>query len=1039
MAGPFQGNDYLTLIPADKKLDPAWVRSLFERGKPNIYRGKDLETIGMPIGGLCAGQVYLGGDGKLWLWDIFNKYVEGILPRKVEYNGANIRCRDGANYVSPAKQNNPFEQGFAIQLTANGKMQTRALDHTGFSDITFQGQYPTATVTYRDSGCPVEVTLEASTPFIPLDSENSSYPATIMRHTVRNISETTVKFNIAGYMENATCINSGTPGDTVHRNRIVKSGDVTILNCSAEPKPKEEQKAKPKREDIVFEDFERDTYAPWKSTGTAFGDKPIAAKNMPRYQGKVNENGKQLVNTHNVRSGEDIPAGDAHTGTLTSEQFTIERDYINFLIGGGAHEGRTCINLLIDGKTVRTATGKNSNAMALHSWNVSDIQGKTVNLQIIDDFTGGWGNIGIDHIVFSDTAVEAAAQKPLDQREDYGTMTLSLLGRTNSHAAYASFVSDQPKDGIFAALAGGYDVKDTTAPFGRKLTGGLVRSGSLRPQSTAITTFVITWHFPNLSLPGFREPVGRYYASKFNSAKAVGLHIAKNFDKLYSQTTLWRDTWYDSTLPYWLLDRTFANTSTLATSTCHRFANGRFYAWEGIGCCLGTCTHVWHYAQAIARVFPDLERYLRDEIDFGIAFNEDSGMIDYRAEFGRHSANDGQAGNILRAYREHQMTADSKFLERNYSKIKKATQYLIDLDKNDDGIIEGAQPNTLDAAWFGKIGWLTSIYLAALKAGGAMAEEMNDDEFAKKCGKLIERGAKTLTTDLFNGEYFIQLPDEKHLDAIGTDSGCYIDQVIGQFWAFQTGLGRLYSETHIKSALRSLWKYNFAPDVGPFRDTYKKGRYYALAGDGGLVMSTWPKGGKRDDWEKHWQYGYFNECMTGFEWQVAAHMIGEGMLTEGLAVSRAIHDRYDASKRNPYNEIECSDHYARAMASYGAYIAASGYEYHGPKGYIAFAPRLSPENFRAAFTAAMGWGTYEQQQSSNTQTAAIDIKYGTLDLNRIKLTLAKNKKPAKLTVKVNEKTIGASHTTKHAEVTIAFNDKIILDKNSKLEIEIKTS
>jgi hypothetical protein len=108
--------------------------------------------------------------------------------------------------------------------------------------------------------------------------------------------------------------------------------------------------------------------------------------------------------------------------------------------------------------------------------------------------------------------------------------------------------------------------------------------------------------------------------------------------------------------------------------------------------------------------------------------------------------------------------------------------------------------------------------------------------------------------------------------------------------------------------------------------------------DKGLIMCSWPKGGLNEKWHKAWQFGYFNECMTGFEWQVAAHMIAEGLAQEGLAVARAIHDRYDARLRNPYNEIECSDHYSRSMASYGAFLAATGYESHEPKNHLGFAP-----------------------------------------------------------------------------------------------------
>jgi hypothetical protein len=105
-----------------------------------------------------------------------------------------------------------------------------------------------------------------------------------------------------------------------------------------------------------------------------------------------------------------------------------------------------------------------------------------------------------------------------------------------------------------------------------------------------------------------------------------------------------------------------------------------------------------------------------------------------------------------------------------------------------------------------------------------------------------------------------------------------------------------------------------------------------------------------------WQAGYLNECMSGFEHQVASHLMAEGMTEESLVLTRSIHDRYHAAKRNPYNEIECSDHYARAMASYGTFITACGFEYHGPKGQISFAPKIHPENFKAPFTSAEGWG-----------------------------------------------------------------------------------
>src|SRR6478736_7843116 len=131
--------------------------------------------------------------------------------------------------------------------------------------------------------------------------------------------------------------------------------------------------------------------------------------------------------------------------------------------------------------------------------------------------------------------------------------------------------------------------------------------------------------------------------------------------------------------------------------------------------------------------------------------------------------------------------------------------------------------------------------------------------------------------------------------------------------------------------------------------------------------------------------GYFNECMSGFEHQVASHMMAEGMTDEALIITRSIHERYHAAKRNPYNEIECSDHYARAMASYGTFITACGFEYHGPKGYIRFAPKWNKENFKAPFTVAEGWGSYTQQKINNSQVHSYHLKYGSLRLQQVSL------------------------------------------------------
>ncbi len=337
---------------------------------------------------------------------------------------------------------------------------------------------------------------------------------------------------------------------------------------------------------------------------------------------------------------------------------------------------------------------------------------------------------------------------------------------------------------------------------------------TLEAGQEATATFVIAWHFPHLRL----KDGGRFYATRFHDAAAVAEHVAADFARLRSQTRLWHDTWYDSTLPYWFLDRTMLNTSILATSTAHRFANGRFYGWEGVGCCEGTCTHVWHYAHAVARLFPELERDLRRRTDFGTAQDLRSGMINFRGE-GFGLAVDGQAGCVLRAYREHQMSADSRMLKDLWPRIKLAMECLIHKDDG-EGLVGGPQHNTLDQPWFGKIAWISSLYLAALRACEEMAQEVGDLAYATKVHEIFARGKANVDRELFNGEYYVHIPDKGHEHTVGSHNGCEVDQVFGQSWAHQVGLGRILPVDHVKQALASLWKYNFAPDVGPFRKAH---------------------------------------------------------------------------------------------------------------------------------------------------------------------------------------------------------------------------
>ncbi|MES2705685.1 MAG: glycoside hydrolase family 32 protein [Verrucomicrobiota bacterium] len=152
-------------------------------------------------------------------------------------------------------------------------------------------------------------------------------------------------------------------------------------------------------EDVVFADFEGADYGAWKTEGTAFGQTPAKGA-MPGQMAVEGFEGGGLVNSFN--------GGDGARGRLASAEFVIGKPYVKFLIGGGGFAGKTCLNLTIDGKTVRTATGPNtapggSERLEPGMWDVADLAGRTARLEIVDDAGGGWGHVNVDRIVFTDT------------------------------------------------------------------------------------------------------------------------------------------------------------------------------------------------------------------------------------------------------------------------------------------------------------------------------------------------------------------------------------------------------------------------------------------------------------------------------------------------------------------------------------------------------------------------------------------------------------------------------------------------------------
>ena len=485
----------------------------------------------MPVGGICAGQVNLNGDGQLEHWRVIEQPSE-------------------------------IKNLFVIRTVSNGQTLTKQLSRDAFPGLSFRGEYPVAKIAYSDAALPVTINAEIFSPFSPLDTEDSGLPAAIFHFKLTNTSSAPVEATLAGALENGFCLTNRYSIDATRRNQIKRDADVTVMSCTGSFSPPAGNNGAP-RPDIVFEDWDRDTFAPWTVAGDAFGPGPIPRDTVKKSMGDIGGESPRLINSY-------LPKGnDAATGKLTSPAFTIERNFINVWLGGGDIEGKVGVRLMVDGKEVSTQTGAGANNLSQHFFNVRDYQGKQGTLEIFDDSGAYFGQVGVGRITFSDSA----GIKPGKLGDD-GSTALALLGAPAEIGIAQSSMG--PEDPIFDPSEKPSD--DVSVPSNKTLIGALGRTVKLDVGGSADVTFVIAWHYPNLNLDKLGE-VGRYYATQYDSAEAVARYVAKNFTRLAATTRLWRDTWYDSTLPYWFLDRTFLNVSTLATSGCYRFADGRFYAW----------------------------------------------------------------------------------------------------------------------------------------------------------------------------------------------------------------------------------------------------------------------------------------------------------------------------------------------------------------------------------------------------------------------------------------------------------------------------
>jgi uncharacterized protein (DUF608 family) len=537
---------------------------------------------------------------------------------------------------------------------------------------------------------------------------------------------------------------------------------------------------------------------------------------------------------------------------------------------------------------------------------------------------------------------------------------------------------------------------------------------TLKPGEERTVRVRLSWYVPlsDLRVGGDESPSTHrpWYAGRFASAAEVNAYWREHYDDLRARSHAFRDAFYDTTLPPEVVEAVAANLSILKSTTVLRQADGRLWCFEGCneraGCCHGSCTHVWNYAQALAHLFPDLERSLR-QTEFHECQDE-RGHQSFRAplpirasDHPFHAAADGQLGGIMKVYRDWRISGDTEWLRGLWPRVRQSLLYCIGTwDPDHEGWVKEPHHNTYDIEFWGPDGMCTSFYLGALAAGARMAEALgeNPEPFRTLAGRARER----MESDLYDGEYFFQQtqweglragnPVEASQASFGGDyspearellaqegpkyqygTGCLADGILGAWMAEVCGLGTPLDAEKVTSHLRAVYRHNLKHDLWDHANPQRP--EYAVGHEGGLLLCTWPKGGKPS-----LPMVYCDEVWTGIEYQVASHLIRLGGVEEGLEIVRVARLRYDGRVRNPFDEYECGHWYGRALSSYALLFALTGARYDAVERVLYLSPRVEGD-WRAFLCTAMGYGTVGMQNGE----PFLEVRSGEIPLARIEV------------------------------------------------------
>ncbi len=955
-----------------------------QQTKRPAITGEQLNRIAFPMGGIGAGMISLEGTGALSQVSLRHKpdvYHEPQVFAALHVKGAKTaRVLEG-----PVPLWKAF--GSATGEPGNG-LSGRTYGLPRFAKATFQARFPFATVELADPGMPVKVALTGWSPFIPGAADDSSLPVAAIEYRFTNCSSKPIQsvfsFHAANFMKQT---GSGAEVNTMNHGFVLTQKPVPIQPDA-------------------------------EGSFAAFTDDPETTVDAAWFRGGWFD--ALTMNWKHAAAG-DCVSNPPHTtgapgaGGSLYVPFTLKpkaEKIIRLQFAWHVPQGvvRTSVTFQPPGSEPLLSDGwKASHLMPAGDISVAPYVSleQKVGWKALPVSTSGFIDIhdqrGPNGIVYLTRKIHVAqvCERILHVGHDGGAR-IFIDGRPVAAAAGSINPATSTRTQVPVKLKRGEH--EICVALDRDNGKGCGICVSLqKPAATCGSGCNCSGGTPDE--PTYYTP---WYATRFADLTSVAGYWRTNYDRLHTASATFRDCFYDTTLPAEAIESVAANLAILKSPTCLRQADGRLWGWEGCGsgsgCCHGTCTHVWNYAQSIPHLFPELERTLR-ETEFLVS-QDKRGHQTFRADLpirppdhNFHAAADGQLGGLMKLHREWRVSGDTDWLRKLWPAAQRSMDYCIATwDPDHTGTLIEPHHNTYDIEFWGADGMCTSFYLGALAAAIAMGNTCGADVALYE--KLLAKGRKVMATTLWNGGWFIQKIQWEGLHAgnpvnnpsLGGNysaeaaeickqegpkyqygTGCLSDGVLGDWIARCCGLDPVLDEKKTSRHLASVYQHNFRESLADHANPQRPG--YAFPQEGGLLLCSWPKGGKLS-----LPFPYSDEVWTGIEYQVAAHLIMTGQVEEGLAVVRTVRQRYDGQWRNPFDEYECGHWYARAMSSYGLLQALTGARYDAVEKTLYLRPAIKGD-FRAFLCTATGFGTVGVRRGK----PFIEVVSGVIPLLRVEL------------------------------------------------------